>query len=150
MSAKDYNHQHSNKEVSDDSNNNINGMITVKRWIRELKQNRIVILQDLADRFQLEESVVHDRIKELLDTSRLSGILETSSLSNASVDKSVHDDDDNETADDGKSTIAKFIYISPVEIYDLSLYVKAEDKFTAKDFAVYVEEQLALPALSSE
>ena len=121
-------------ERSISNNNNESGdgdsqsnAITVRKWIGELKQNRIVHISDLADRFEVDESAVHDRIQELLDTSRLCGILEK-------------DDGDDENIDS-----TRFLYISPNEMSDLASFVKSQDQIiTPRGFARHIEEQLKL------
>lgn len=100
--------------------------ITVKEWIKELKHNRIVYLKDLAVRFSVEETSICERIQELLDTNRLSGILE----------KPVDDDGD----ESNKSV--RFIYLSPENMAELATFVKGQDHFTARDFAKHISEEL--------
>lgn len=101
---------------------------TVREWIQELKQNRIVYLEDLAARFKVKESAVYERIQKLIDTNRLSGILEKSS------------DDGN--GDDG-DTRARFIYLSPENMLELATFVKGQDQFSSRDFARHISEELA-------
>ena len=121
---------------------NENTSITVQEWILELKDNRVTYLRDLADRFLVSESTVHDRIQELLDTSRVSGVLEKLSLSLL-----VPCDDDNETSRESKYQ-SVFIYLLPEEMSELALYVKTQDKITAKELAMRIEQ--LIPKLPSE
>jgi hypothetical protein len=119
-----------NNESDDDDGDSRSNAITVLEWIGELKQNRIMYLSDLADRFEVDESAVRDRIQELLDTSRLSGILEK-------------DGDEN-------SSSARFIYICPNEMSKLASFVKSQDQIiTPLGFARHIEEQLQ-PKLQQE
>lgn len=99
--------------------------ITVREWIQELKQNRIVYLEDLAARFKVKESAVYERIQELIDTNRLSGILEKAS------------NDGNEG-----DTRFRFIYLSPENMSELATFVKNQEQFTPKDFAKHISVEL--------
>mmetsp|Transcript_25008 Transcript_25008/g.54830 ORF Transcript_25008/g.54830 Transcript_25008/m.54830 type:complete len:352 (-) Transcript_25008:101-1156(-) len=113
---------------------NENASITVQEWILELKENRVIYLNDLADRFRVSESMVHDRIQELLNTSRVSGVMEK--LSPSLLEPC---DDDNKTSRENKCQ-SVFIYLLPEEMSELALYVKAQDKITAKDLAMRIEQ----------
>jgi hypothetical protein len=115
-----------NHDENGDGQNQSN-TITVQEWIGELKENRIVYLSDLADRFEVDESAVHDRIQELLDTSRLCGILEK------------------DDGDDESSNYARFLYISANEMSELASFVKSQDQIiTPRGFAKHIKEHLKL------
>jgi len=100
--------------------------ITVKEWIKELKHNRIVCLKDLAARFSVEEATICERIQELLDANRLSGI----------VERSIDDDSDE------CNRSARFIYLSPENMSELATFVKQQDQFTARNFAKHISKEL--------
>ena len=115
-----------NHDENGDGQNQSNA-ITVQDWIGELKENRIVYLSDLADRFEVDESAVHDRIQELLDTSRLCGILEK------------------DDSDDESSNYARFLYISANEMSELASFVKSQNQIiTPRGFAKHIKEHLKL------
>ena len=144
---KNDNNNNNNNEDPTVPKDNSSNSITVREWIQELKQNRIVSLKDLADRFQLSESIVHKRIQELLDESspsRLSGILEKSStsLSVLSSDKPGGHNDDDDKNYDGGNNHTTFIYLSPDDMSKLASFVKTQDKITAKEFGRRIQEQL--------
>ena len=106
--------------------------ITVQEWIRELQSSRVVHLDQLAQRFGVEESAVGNQIQELLDTNRLCGILERSSH-----------------GDDGSISRARFIYLSSKDMVDLASFVKDQNQFTPKDFASHISKQLPELSLTS-
>lgn len=106
--------------------------LTVHEWILELKQNRIAYLGELAGRFRVDASIVHDRIQELIDASRISGILETSIPASSS----------SKLSNDEHGSRAAFVYISPDEMTKLASFVRTKDKITANEFATRIEELL--------
>ena len=134
-----------NATDDDDDNNNTSGMpttaITVREWISELREHRIAYPKDLADRFRLDEAVVIDRIRELLDDSRLSGILENG--------VPVGDDDHDSGGGGDNKTRARFIYLSPEDMSELGSFVKSRDvMITPRDLARRIEDQVRPPERS--
>lgn len=91
--------------------------LSVKGWIRELKQRRVASLGDLSERFHVSPDVVRTRIEELLDSSRVSGIL----------------DADND----------RFIYLSPqTELPTLASFVKSQGMVTPNDVRRRIQEMI--------
>lgn len=94
--------------------------ITVQEWIHEMKQNRIVKLQDLAIRFGVSQDRIRERIENLITSFRISGIL-------------LEPDDKNEQN--------RFIYLSSEDMIRLALFVKAQAKITSKEFSLHIQNE---------
>jgi len=94
--------------------------ITVQKWIHEMKQNRIVKLEDLAARFGVSQDRVQERIENLITSSRISGIL-------------LEPDDENEQS--------RFIYLSSEDMINLASFVKAQAKITSKEFSLHIQNE---------
>ena len=107
------------------TNQNDEESITVLEWIQEMKQNRIVTLKDMATRFRVSLDRVRERIMELINSSRISGIIE-------------HQDENNENQN------SRFIYLSPDDMSRLASFVKLRGKITTKEFASHIHEELQL------
>ncbi len=91
--------------------------LTVKEWIHELKQERVASLRSLSDRFQVSLDRVLKRVEELLDTGRVTGILD------------VEND--------------RFIYLSAQsELPVLASFIKSQDMVTPKDVQIRIQEML--------
>jgi type IV secretory pathway VirB10-like protein len=89
-------------------------ILSVKDWIQELeKKSRIVVVKDLAERFQASAEEVVSRIQTLLSSSRISGVLES----------------------DGR-----FIYISQEEMRTVASFIKAQEKISMQAIAKKTEE----------
>jgi len=102
--------------------------LSVQEWIRELQTNRVVYIKNLARRFGVDEITVANRIQELIDTKRLSGILEQETT----------------TSDDTTTLPARFIYLSPRDMRDLAAYVKTQDRIVPSEFASHIQQLLAI------
>ena len=89
-----------------------------------MKQNRIVTLKDMATRFQVSSDRVRERIMELINSSRIAGIIEQ--------------DENN------KNQNSRFIYLSPDDMSRLASFVKLRGKITTKEFASQIQEELQL------
>ena len=111
--------------VENNTNQNDEESITVLEWIQEMKQNRIVTLKDMATRFRVSPDRVRERIMELINSSRISGIIE-------------HQDENNENQN------SRFIYLSPDDMSRLASFVKLRGKITTKEFASQIQEELQL------
>ena len=72
-------------------------------WIKELQKNRTVRVNDIAERFDILSSEVTVRIHELLDSARLTGVLES----------------------DGR-----FVYISQEELLSISSVIQGKEKIS--------------------
>jgi hypothetical protein len=103
----------------ENNTNNDEESITVQEWIQEMKQNRIVKLKDLANRFRVSQDRVRERIIELINSSRISGIIEQGENEN-------------------------FIYLPPDDMSRLASFVKLRGKITTKEFALHIQEELQL------
>ena len=76
--------------------------ISVKEWINELETTttRLVSIKQLAERFETSESVVLARIRELLKTCRITGILDAE----------------------------RFVYVPPEDLKTLASYIQMQDE----------------------
>lgn len=79
-------------ECSDDEKENL-----LKRFIDHIKDNKVVVLEDLATQFKLKTQAVIDRITDLQADGTLTGVID----------------------DQGK-----FIYISVQELHDVSEFIR--------------------------
>jgi hypothetical protein len=77
--------------------------LSVLEWIKELQKNRTVRVDDIAGRFDVLSSEVMVRIQELLDSARLTGVLES----------------------DGR-----FVYISQEELLSISSVIQGKEKIS--------------------
>lgn len=93
--------------VSEDRSN----LLTVNEWIAELRESRLVYVNEMAGRFGLPRDQVESRIQHMLDSSRLMGIL----------------------AGD------RFIYVSTQEMNDIASFLQSRDKTTVKQVQEKVE-----------
>jgi len=75
--------------------------LSVLEWIKELQKDRTVRVEDIAERFDVLSSEVTARIEELLDSARVTGVLES----------------------DGR-----FIYISQEELMSISSVIQGKEK----------------------
>ena len=69
-------------------------------WIKELQKDRTVRVEDIAERFGVPSSEVTARIEELLDSARVTGVLESH---------------------------ARFIYISQEELVSTSSVIQGKE-----------------------
>ena len=83
--------------------------LTVHEWIEELKENKLIHVDDLAKRFSISSEDVRKRIQLLLDSSRVTGVLEP----------------------DGR-----FIYISPRDLSAIASFVLKQDKISLQDLTI--------------
>eukprot|EP00980_Cylindrotheca_fusiformis_P008562 scaffold1820_cov129-Cylindrotheca_fusiformis.AAC.3 len=88
--------------------------LTVKEWIAELRASKVVSVDKLAARFGSAENEVERRIQELLDSSRLTGIL------------------------DG----GKFIYLSIQEMVDIASFLQSRDTTTLEQVQNKIQEYI--------
>jgi hypothetical protein len=77
--------------------------LSVLEWIKELQKNRTVRVDDIAERFDVLSSEVTMRIQELLDSARVTGVLES----------------------DGR-----FVYISQEELLSISSVIQGKEKIS--------------------
>jgi hypothetical protein len=91
------------------------GYISVKEWKAELSKNPIVKISDLARRFWISKQEVRARIAELLETDRVTGVLECD----------------------------RFLYLSSRDFSSLSAFIKQKDKFDTKEVQQEIYRLLA-------
>jgi hypothetical protein len=82
--------------------------LSVLEWIKELQKNRTVHVDDIAERFGVPSSEVTVRIQELLDSDRVTGVLES----------------------DGR-----FVYFSQEELLSISSVIQGKDKISLQQIA---------------
>lgn len=91
--------------------------LSVKDWIHELKQERVASLKGLSDRFQVSLDRVLKRVEELLDSGRVTGILD------------VEND--------------RFIYLSAQsELPVLASFIKSRNLVSTADVQIRIQELL--------
>jgi hypothetical protein len=89
--------------------------LSVKDWIDELKHQRVTSLKGLSDRFQVSLDQVIERVDELLDSGRVTGIL------------------------DGENN--RFIYISAQsELPILASFIKSQNVVSSEDVRNRIQE----------
>lgn len=82
--------------------------LTVREWVKELENDRMVHVNQLAERFQVSTAEVVSRIQELVASFRVTGVLEA----------------------DGR-----FIYVSKEEMSSIASFVKTQDKVSLLQLA---------------
>lgn len=82
--------------------------ISVLEWKKELQKTNLVTTEELAKRFRISRTKVASRIKELVSSLRVTGILE----------------------EDGR-----FIYFSPEEMGELANFIRSRNKSTLEQIA---------------
>ncbi|KAG7371300.1 DDRGK domain containing protein [Nitzschia inconspicua] len=88
------------------------GFITVKEWKKELCKDPIVTVSELSRRFWVSKQEVRERISELLETDRITGVLDAD----------------------------RFIHLSTSDLVSLSGFLKAKDTFDSTVVQAKIDE----------
>jgi hypothetical protein len=89
--------------------------ITVKDWIKEMKTNRIESIESIAERFGKSMDTVRGRIQQLIETDRISGILEKD----------------------------HFVYLSDEELKSIAASVKSRDQTSDRDMSSIIQKVIS-------